>query len=81
MVDENEWLQDDSHHLVRAGDETYPDLLNGIPGAPEKLYINGDPDILHLPALAIVGSRNPTSGGARNAFEFCLLYTSDAADE
>jgi DNA processing protein len=34
------------------------------------LYVTGDPSVLHLPSLAIVGSRNPTSGGARNAFEF-----------
>jgi DNA processing protein len=34
------------------------------------LYVIGDPEVLHLPALAIVGSRNPTSAGGRNAFEF-----------
>src|SRR5690606_26360570 len=34
------------------------------------LYVHGDPDCLHLPALAIVGSRNPTRGGVRNAREF-----------
>jgi DNA processing protein len=32
--------------------------------------VDGNPDLLHLPALAIVGSRNPTKGGARTAFEF-----------
>ena len=69
-MDENEWLQDDDHHLVRRGDEAYPELLAGIPGPPESLYVNGDPEVLHLPALAIVGSRNPTAGGTQNAFEF-----------
>ena len=69
-VDENEWLQQENHHRIRLGDEAYPELLAGIPGPPERLYVVGDPEILHLPALAIVGSRNPTSGGARNAFEF-----------
>ena len=68
--DENEWLQQDNHHRVRLGDDAYPELLAGIPGPPERLYIVGDPEVLHLPALAIVGSRNPTSGGAQNAFEF-----------
>jgi len=69
-VDENEWLQQENHHLLGFGDDAYPELLAGIAGAPAQLYVAGDPEILHLPALAIVGSRNPTSGGARNAFEF-----------
>jgi DNA processing protein len=34
------------------------------------LYVNGDLDALHLPTLAIVGSRNPTAGGTRNAQQF-----------
>ncbi len=69
-MDEKEWLQDDNHRLVRPGDGAYPELLTRIAGPPERLFVNGDPEILHLPALAIVGSRNPTAGGARNAFEF-----------
>ena len=59
-----------SHHLIRLGDEAYPELLAQIPNPPPYLTINGDPELLHLPALAIVGSRNPTTAGSRNAFEF-----------
>jgi DNA processing protein len=69
-VDDNEWLQQENRHLLRLGDDAYPELLAGIAGPPAQLYVIGDPELLHLPALAIVGSRNPTSGGARNAFEF-----------
>jgi len=69
-VDESDWLKQESHHILRLGDDSYPDLLAGIAGAPAQLYVVGDPELLHLPALAIVGSRNPTRGGARNAFEF-----------
>jgi DNA processing protein len=69
-VDENEWLQHENHHLVRLGDDAYPALLAGISGPPAQLYVNGDPELMHLPALAIVGSRNPTTGGEQNAFEF-----------
>jgi DNA processing protein len=65
-----EWLQDPHHHLIAHGDDSYPELLNQIPGPPKMLYVNGNPDVLHLPALAIVGSRNPTQAGARNAYEF-----------
>ena len=67
---ERDWLQDGNHHLLRHDDDAWPELLAQIPNAPDTLYINGNPDLLHLPALAIVGSRNPTEGGARNAFEF-----------
>jgi len=65
-----EWLQDPQHHLIARGDDGYPELLDQIPGPPKALYISGNPDVLHLPALAIVGSRNPTRAGARNAYEF-----------
>ena len=65
-----DWLADPSHHLLRRGDEDFPELLEQIPGPPDELYVNGDPGALHLPAIAIVGSRNPTQGGLRNAFEF-----------
>jgi DNA processing protein len=70
VVDETEWLQHENHHLIGLGDDAYPELLAGIAGPPPQIYVNGDPEVLHLPALAIVGSRNPTTGGARNAFEF-----------
>ncbi len=69
-MDENEWLQQADHHLLKLGDDGYPELLAGIAGPPERLFVIGDPEVLHLPALAIVGSRNPTRGGAQNAFEF-----------
>ena len=66
----DEWLEDDAHHRVALGDEDYPAMLNEIPGPPEVLYVNGDIEALHQPALAIIGSRNPTEGGIRNAREF-----------
>lgn len=69
-MDENEWLQQENHHLLKLGDDGYPELLAGIAGPPERLFVIGDPEVLHLPALAIVGSRNPTKGGAQNAFDF-----------
>ena len=64
------WLEESNHHLIRLGADDYPELLAQVPGAAAELFVNGDPDVLHLPAIAIVGSRNPTSTGSRNAFEF-----------
>ena len=64
------WLEDTNHHHIQLGDNDYPELLAQVPGAAAELFINGNPDVLHLPAIAIVGSRNPTSTGNRSAFEF-----------
>ena len=59
-----------AHSTIALGDDDYPELLTQLNDPPPLLYVRGNKDALHLPALAIVGSRNPTSGGARNAFEF-----------
>ncbi len=64
------WLEHDGHQLLAFGEEDYPELLSQIVGAPLLLYVNGDIDALHLPSLAIIGSRNPTRGGAQNALDF-----------
>jgi len=64
------WLEHESHHVIAYGQDSYPELLAQIPGPPLLLYVNGDIDSLHLPSLAIIGSRNPTRGGLRNSVEF-----------
>jgi len=65
-----EWLEDPRNHLVSRGDDDYPELLGQISRPPTELFVRGDPGLLQMPALAIVGSRNPTQAGVRNAFEF-----------
>ena len=67
---DNDWLQDAGNHIIVNGDEDFPELLGQIARAPERLYVKGNIEYLHMPALAIVGSRNPTEAGRRNAFEF-----------
>ena len=64
------WLEEPGHHLVTRDDPRYPERLKCIPDAPIALYVAGDPGLLDQPQIAIVGSRNPTPGGERNAFEF-----------
>ncbi len=64
------WLDGDSHHIVHYGGDEYPDMLSQLRGAPLMLFVNGHIDALHLPSLAIIGSRNPTRGGTRNAVDF-----------
>jgi DNA processing protein len=60
----------DNFIKIARGDSNYPELFSQLQDAPAELYLRGNPDALHLPSLAIVGSRNPTRGGARNAYEF-----------
>ena len=65
-----DWNAEERHHILRFGDTRYPELLSQIADPPLLLYAHGDPGLLDRPALAIVGSRNPTGGGVRNAFDF-----------
>jgi len=65
-----EWLSSPSHHLLTCDSDRFPPLLRDIPSPPAALYIDGDPDILWQPQLAVIGSRNPTAGGRDNARDF-----------
>jgi DNA processing protein len=65
-----EWLSESGNHLIHPESEFWPELFRELIDAPTILYLRGKPESLHLPCLAIVGSRNPTRGGALNAYEF-----------
>jgi len=69
-LSESDWLASAGHHLIDPGSDDFPVLLAAIPDPPAKLFIRGNIDALHMPCLAIVGSRNPTEQGRRNAYEF-----------
>jgi len=64
------WLSHDSHHLIKITDSQYPPLLKEITNPPPLLFINGNPESLLKPQLAIVGSRNPSITGLETAHEF-----------
>ncbi len=64
------WLGQSDCSFVHWQSADYPQLLSKIDDAPILLYVRGNAEALHLPILAIVGSRNPTRGGVQNAFEF-----------
>jgi DNA processing protein len=70
LAAELRWLQQDACSIVHRKSPDFPKLLREIPDPPTLLYVRGNIDALHLPCLAIVGSRNPTSGGIRNAQAF-----------
>lgn len=67
---DREWLSDPRHHFITEQDPAYPEQLRRIPDPPAALFVAGDPDCLRDPQLAMVGSRNPTQTGRRNAAEF-----------
>jgi len=70
-IEETErWLESDHHHLVTADHPHYPHTLAELTPAPPWLYAIGDTDLLRYPAVAIVGSRNPTAAGLDAAREF-----------
>ncbi|MEQ8206550.1 MAG: DNA-processing protein DprA [Woeseia sp.] len=64
------WSDEDGNLLIPVTSNDYPELLRQINGWPPLLYLKGSVDALHLPAIAIVGSRNPTRGGENNSQQF-----------
>ncbi len=67
---ERDWLKKPENRIITSDSDDYPELLRRIPDPPTLFYIVGNAEALHLPALSIVGSRNPTQGGKENAYEF-----------
>lgn len=63
------WLEHPRHHLIGWQDADYPPLLRSSPNPPLALFVDGDPACLWQPAIAIVGSRNPSAGGRDNAYD------------
>jgi DNA processing protein len=66
------WLEADGHHFVPWHSERYPPLLHELNDPPVALYVRGNADILALPQLAIVGTRNPTPSGRETAHAFAV---------
>jgi DNA processing protein len=73
-----QWLQggDEPRDAVVVGDPRYPAALLASSDPPLLLYVRGRIALLQLPALAIVGSRNPTAQGLENARAFAAHLSS-----
>ena len=63
------WRETPAHYLITWDSAAYPDALRQIADPPLVLYAKGRVDRLHATGVAIVGSRNATSQGRRDAFE------------
>jgi DNA processing protein len=64
------WAEMHGHALLTLADEAYPKRLLEIPDPPALLYVAGETRMLSAQALAIVGSRNATPQGLKNAHAF-----------
>jgi len=64
------WLDDPLNHILTIADADYPQTLLNIPDPPLLLYVKGRRGLLNAVSLAIVGSRNATTQGLRNAEAF-----------
>lgn len=64
------WLQDPLNHIFTIADSEYPQALLNTIDPPLLLYAKGRIDLLNVSSLAVVGSRNATTQGIRNAEAF-----------
>lgn len=65
------WLQKPNNKIIALDNDLYPPLLKQTDSPPPLLYVTGDPNLLLLPQLAVVGSRNATPIGLKNTHAFC----------
>ena len=61
--------------LITPSDDDWPEQLNDLAAPPIGLVLKGNISALHQPSLAIVGTRNPTSYGARIAGDFAAGFS------
>ena len=64
------WLEQKNNGVITFNNPNYPSQLKEIADPPPVLFVRGNPELLSLPQIAIVGSRNPSSMGEETAFNF-----------
>ena len=65
-----EWAAQTGNAILTLADADYPQSLLESPDPPVLLYLKGRRELLNRPMLAIVGSRNATAQGERDAEAF-----------
>lgn len=65
-----EWASQPGQHILTLADDAYPKALLEIADPPSLLYVRGNPTILKMRCLAMVGSRNATPQGLQTAENF-----------
>ena len=61
---------------IKYEDKKYPELLKNIKRPPKQLYVLGNAEILNMPGIAIIGSRNCTEDGEKIAKDFASKLSS-----
>ncbi|HEY0973278.1 MAG TPA: DNA-processing protein DprA [Solimonas sp.] len=69
------WLSGAQRHVLTLDDPRYPAQLREIPAPPPLLFVQGDPELLALPQIALVGARTATPQGLENAEAFAAELT------
>lgn len=69
------WLRQPGNHLITLADSHYPQALLQIADPPPLIYAKGQLEILGRPAIAIVGSRNASTQGEKNAEDFAYALS------
>ena len=65
-----EWLQQENNHLITLADDSYPRALLEISDPPPLIYAKGHLQWLNAHSIAVVGSRNASPQGEKNAEDF-----------
>jgi len=69
------WASGPQQAILVPDDRRYPVLLRESADPPPALYAAGRTELLQLPAIAVVGSRNATAQGMRNAESFARAFS------
>jgi len=69
------WLKEPGNHIITLADQSYPQTLLEIPDPPPLLYAKGDLQLLDSRCIAVVGSRNATPQGEKNAEDFAAALS------
>lgn len=64
------WADAAGRRILCPDSPGYPSLLRELADPPLALFVSGDAGLTDTPQIAIVGSRNPTAGGAATARDF-----------
>lgn len=57
----------DDLYILTIRDPSYPVLLKGVKRPPPVLFLRGEPELLSNPAVAVVGTREPTEEAIKRA--------------
>ncbi|QDQ82365.1 DNA-processing protein DprA [Paraburkholderia megapolitana] len=69
------WCEGHGNAVVTLADPAYPPMLLTMPDPPPLLYVKGRIDRLHVPGIAVVGSRSATPQGIEDAERFARAFS------